>query len=439
MPFLLVLLACGHDPWVDSSTPGDSAPGAESWSLEARLDEVVGSLVWLSWVQPEAGSARVEWLDGESWVAGPAEELDAGPQERGVPGIPFGTDARLRVVLNDDCSEPTDVSTAPLPEGLAHASLTVDVEDAWDGSVAFALTSVVGMGHGGSHTVVLDRRGRVVWALASPEGWLTMQPRPGRDGTSLLVDHNSFYGSLDGGEASRVLRIDLAGSEREAWDTPGLHHAFAETADGLAWSATEGDGHDQLALLAWDGTRGTLWDCEPFMAELGVEQACQANGVSWDEVGERWLLSFFSTNSVVELDAAGEPTRWFGALPGAWELAVGSQGFHWQHDAQYTAAGTLLLSTHGSALNDEIVAREYRLDDEARQLAEIASLGEGLQAPYGGSVQRLASGHTLHGTGSGGRIREFDEDGALVWEIDLGAGTYLGKASALEELWALLP
>jgi hypothetical protein len=436
----LLLWACTPRPGGDSAGPPDSEPPGSSWGLEAHIDEVVGSLLRLRWEQPQADTVRAGWLDGETWALGPALELEAGMQETVLLGVPFDVQVQVRLEGLGGASEILSVGTGALPGELEHGAVLVGDGVIGAASPPWFLSSSVGMTQGESHSLILDRQGRIVWALASPEGRLTLQPRVARDGGAMLLDHNSFYGSLDGGTGSEVLRLAIDGTEQGRSATPGLHHGFAEAAGGgLAWGATDGGGHDTLELLDVEGSRRSLWDCEPFFASLGVTQACQNNGVATVE-GGGFLVSLFGTDSLVELDAEGQVTRWFGQLPGAWDFEPADSAFWFQHGAHYTEAGTLLLSSHRAGMSEQLVVREYQLDAHGERLIQLASFGDGdrLDASLGGSVQRLSSGATLHGTGDAGRIRLFDADGSLAWEAEL-PDSYLGRVSAIEDLYALLP
>ena len=440
-----LLLACTPDPGLDSR-PGDSGPPQPfAAGLEARLDDHIGSLVWLSWDQLGPGTPQVEWLDGETWIAGPAIEGGAGPKEQLVLGVPFGAEVALRVVTTTDggrwTSDEVAICTAALPEGLSHAAVLIQDEGGGDPDLGWIFTSSVGMSQGESWSLILDRAGRVVWALASPQGRLTLQPQIAADGRSLLVDHNSFYGSLDGGAASQVQRLSIDGAVLATYATPGLHHGFTATGDGsIAWGATHDTGYDSLEVLDPSGVQRTLWDCADLHAALGTDQACQNNGVAWNPASERFLLSFFTTESLVELGPDGEPQRWFGQLPGAWGFTSTGTVFRWQHGAHITADDTLLLSSHSSAIGDEVMVREYALDQGSQLLEQVWShgQGQGLDAPMGGDVHRLASDNTLHSTGSGGRIREITPAGEVVWDLSFPA-TYLGRTTPVEDLYALLP
>ncbi len=437
---LLLLLACTPDPGEDSEHPHDSGTRDHSWQLAAHPDPTVGSVIRLTWDQPRDDTVQVNWLDGLFWTEGPGEAREEGPQEALLLGVPYGASVELYLEGRQGRSETVSVTTDPLPEGLPQVDLLALDNAAEMASMAGVFTSSVGVTQGESWSIILDPRGRIVWALRSPDERLTLQPRTSRDGAALLIDHNSFYGSLDGGAASEVVGVTIDGAERARWATPGLHHGFAETDDGgIAWGATEGDGHDTVELIDAQGSQRQLWDCAPFFEGLGEAQACQNNGVSALDTGG-FLVSLFATNSLVEISADGEPVRWFGHLSGAWSFEPSDSAFWWQHGAQMTEVGTLLLSTHSSAMSDEIVVREYALDADSETLSQIWSHGTGerLEAELGGDVLRLPGGNTLHGTGSAGRVREITPEGELVWEIDL-EGTYLGRVSVIEDLYALSP
>ncbi len=436
-----LVLACR--PSADSVPPeGDTDALAFISSLDARLHDEIESLLWLSWEQAEAGTVHAEHsLDGETWVAGPTTSRDAGSQQQLVTGIPYGMQAQLRVVLDGVPSDAIEVQTGPLPDGLPTAEVLASDASAWSPALRYALTSSVGMDRAQGWTFILDREGRVVWALPSPVGRVTMQPRLARSGDALLIDHNSFYGAYDGGEDSQVVRVGLEGEVQATHPTPGLHHAFTELSDGrIAWGATDGDEHDSLQILEADGTQTSLWDCADFHESLAVSEACQSNGLSWHESSQRFLFSFFTTATVVEIDAEGATQRWFGQVPGGWGTEPESAAFWWQHSPHYTEAGTLLLSTRASALEDETVVREYSLDSGAEVLEQVWSFGDGqgVYAPLGGDTLRLPEGNTLHGFGSGGRVREITPAGNLVWEIQVEAGTYLGWVTPVRDLYALL-
>jgi hypothetical protein len=446
---LLTLLAarCGGD----DTGPDSDGPGWEpARGLALSLDERIGAFVHASWEQLEACEGSVaSRVVGEDWAAGPSASLAPGAQDRLVPGLPYGAEVELRLEL--DCggvawaSAPVELQTDPLPEGLPHAAVLSGDPERWDPSLRYLLTSIDSRQDAtdpeATWTVILDRQGRTVWALPTPAFRVTMSPRVGSDGRSLLIDHNSFWAIFDAGQASQVLRVDLQGEELERYDTPGLHHPFTELPDGgIAWGSADGM-TETLELLDPAGERSTLWSCLGFHQQVGSMLPCSANTVTWSEARQSFLVSFFSTDSVVELDSAGALQRWFGHLPGSWAFDPPDSAFYWQHGTNFTPDGTLLLSTADGEPGSETLAREYRLDEDSQTLVQVWSFGAG-QGIYGdelGEAWRLPGGNTLHNTGTAQRIREITPEGAVVWDLSWSRGSFVGRSEPIESLYDLLP
>ncbi len=436
-----------------SAPPDDTEPPLPPLEgLELRLHEEIESLVYASWQQLQPATVRVEFgSETLGWRQSPERELGIGAQEQILLGIPYEQAIEVRLVAEVDGetweSEPEPVTTGEQPTGVPTMEVLAVDEARLDPGVGFVLASIEEVNSFGlavaSWSFVFDRQGRVVWALESPQGRATIHARLSWDGTDLLIDHNSFYALFDGGAASQVARYDIDGSQLALYDTPGMHHPFTDTPDGdLVYLATA-ETYDSLVRVdTATGERQTLWACQPFQEGLGVEQYCTSNSVSWHEESGHFLVSFYSSDTVVEIDPeAGEATRWFGHLPGAWGFDPEDSAFWWQHGAHLTEAGTLLVSTRSAEEGEETLVREYALDEEARLLRQVWSFGEG-QGIYGevmGEAWRLGNGNTLHNYGSGTRVREVTPEGDLVWDVTFSSGTFLGRTTPIEDLWALAP
>jgi hypothetical protein len=153
-------------------------------------------------------------------------------------------------------------------------------------------------------------------------------------------------------------------------------------------------------------------------------------------------MSFYSFESLVEIDATtGVAERWFGHVDGSWAFDPPSSAFWWQHGGHWTDAGTLLTSSYLTQSGDEIVVREYEVDEANQTLREIATLGQGLGVfgAFMGEAHRLPNGNTLHNTGSDSRLREFTPDGTVVWELDWPGNNEIGRSTPISDLWMLAP
>jgi len=451
--FLIPLMGArchGDDtgPVPETGNPPDWEPAS---AVIVTVHPTIGSMLVVDWDLHEACEAQVAYrFDDEDWATSPDVSREAGAHEQILVGIPYAREVEIQLEL--DCaqgpwtSHSVQAETEPLPDGLPHGGLISAVDGAWDPSWAFILTSIDSRDDAArpddTWTVILDRAGRTVWALPTESFRITLAPRVAVDGASLLVDLDSFWAIFDAGEASQVLRVDLEGREIERFDTPGLHHPFTELPDGsIAWGAAAGM-TETIELLSPEGDQTTLWSCYGFHQQVGSMQPCSANTLNWSEQRGSYLISFFSTDTVVEVDGdSGENLRWFGHLPGSYAFEPEDSAFFWQHGTVFTDAGTLLVSTLNGEPGDESLVREYSLDDDSAVLEQIWTFGAG-EGIYGyemGEAWRLPNGNTMHNTGTAQRLREITPDGQVVWDLGWSRGSYIGRSEGIEDLYGLLP
>jgi hypothetical protein len=266
---LLLSLACtskggddsGGSPTEDggSTATGDGVGLSE---LSAAVDPLIGSMVRVSWTQAGPGEVALEYLLDGAWLAAPLQSREAGSHELLIPGIPFDHDTAVRASADGQLSEELSLRTAERPASIPELELLASDPGAFDSSVAYFLISINQAGtyyDGPWWTLIIDRQGRVVWALETPADYSTLWALPARDGRSLLIDHNSFWTLFDRAATSRIVRIGLDGSELEQFDTPGMGHAFVELPDGrIAWPGNV-EGDERLALVGGrEGPPGRL-------------------------------------------------------------------------------------------------------------------------------------------------------------------------------------
>jgi hypothetical protein len=249
-----------------------------------------------------------------------------------------------------------------------------------------------------------------------------------------------------GGVAGRTL--DPRRRRQQTYPTPFLHHAFTEHDDGaIVWLALD-DGYENETLERLDaaGVQSRIWSCQSqFYATIGQIGSCGTNGLYWDAAADRYLISSWAIDTVIEIDGAtGALNRYFGQLPGAWSFDPPESEFDWQHGPIYTDAGTLMVSSKRwdpEASRNETVAYEYALDEGAQTLREVWSFGKG-QGIYGafmGEVHRLPGGNTLHNYGEEARLREVTPDGEVVWEVWWEGDAHIGRSTPFADLYDLVP
>ncbi|MBN1334544.1 MAG: aryl-sulfate sulfotransferase [Deltaproteobacteria bacterium] len=452
------LAACGsgrvddttdsEDPVDDSAPTDDTGAPPEPLVVQASVHPVMTSIVVLEWTQEAPGSVQAEYsVDEDSWMRSPVYTMQAGPGRLLLLGIPFDTEVTWRLLTDGQAAtQDARIRTGACPSGLPDIDHVTGQADAWDPSIRWFLGSLApGGGSGGGArpwTFILDRQGRLVWANQTPSGRTTFSPQPSVDGSEILIDYNSWWGSFDGGARSQVARLDIEGTTLGTWDTPGLIHPFTQTGDGsIAWSAAQGGyaySGEVLALLDPSGASRTLFDCNAFSQGHGGSY-CGANTVWWNPENGHFLYSLYTLDTVIEVDAEGEPVRWFGHLPGSWSFSDPSSTFWWQHGTQYLDDGHLLVSTRRTESARETVIREYALDESDQSLVQIWSFGEGegVYAEILGEPRRLPNGNTLHNFGSTPRIREVSPEGDVVWDVSWDDSGTLGCTHVVPDLYAL--
>lgn len=438
----------------DSATDDDddvSYTEAQVEDVSWRSHDDIESLIYVSWTQLEDATAYVEYtFEDDQWHHSPPKQTDAGEHEQILLGIPYDMDLRFRVV-NDwgegpAFTEEYDAYTGYLPGGLPIPTLLASDPAAYEPTGRFLVSSINandGGWTGGDYwKFILDRQGRVVWALLTPQHHWTIFMRVSVDGNDLLWDQATFWPDMDQGAGSQVHRMKIDGSDVEVYSTPGLHHAFTELPDEtLVWgSATWWS--EELVKMEPGGAVESIWDCGDFHDSLGVYQQCQSNTVFWNEATDSFLYSFYTTNSVIEIDhQSGSAMRWWGHLPYAWDFDPPESAFWWQHGANITGDGTLLLSTYEDEYDSALVAREYEIDEANEVLHEVWSFGEGegVEGDTAGEAHRLPAGNTLHNYGEGCRMREVTPLGDVVWDVDWEGTKLQGRSVFVEDLYAFEP
>ncbi len=443
----IVLAGCPAD---DGPTPYTTAQVAdEAWELHGEI----GSLVTVTWSQLADAQGWVEYsFDAGQWLQTPAKHLEQGTHDQLLLGIPYDAVVTARVV-NDFgdgplAGEPFGAQTDPLPEGFPVPELLVADPALWEPSGRYLLGSINQYDGGWSSPAsdfwkfILDREGRVVWAWLTPDRNWTLFAGVSYDGDDLLWDEFTYWSAWDEGMGSQVHRVKIDGTPVETYSTPGGHHAFAELWDeSLVWGAANWSSE---SLMRRDprGVVSELWSCGEFLDTHGGANYCQSNTVIWDEPSDSFVYSFYSLETVVQVDhATGATLNHWGHTEGSWVFDPPESAFYWQHGAHFTEAGTLLTSSYVGNWDAELVVREYELDHDAQVLRQVWSFGEGegIVGDTAGEAHRLANGNTLHNFGSGCRVREITPDGQVVWDVDWSGTKLLGRTVFIDDLYALAP
>ncbi len=456
----------GSSPGSDTGTPEPDPIDVEvSW----RLHDTIRSLVYAEFELQAATTGFVEYsVDTDVWLQSPERDFVVGANEQLLLGVPYDHDVSIRLVVETDSgpwtSDVVVATTDVHPPAMPLPRLISSDETRWlpEGNYLFTSINESDGGWTGGHfwKQILDRQGRVVWALRTAGSKWTLWAETSYDGNDLMWDESTVWVFNDS-SPSTVVRAKIDGTIVETYEADGLHHAWDELADEtLIWGSYINFNEEHLLKLAPDGTRTTVWRCSEFEVEMlgRTGNSCHSNSWWWHEATDTYLVSFPSSagdvrDTVLHIDADGNTLDTWGRLS-TWSFAEPLTTFRYQHGVTFTDAGTLLVSTkldysdpfYQSSL-DTLAAREYSLDYGTRTLNEVWAFGadQGIGGNTAGEAHRLANGSTLHNYGSGARTREITADGTLVWDVmwqdgdAVGSGRLQGRSVFLEDLYDFAP
>ena len=458
--------------WTSTGTTGATWTEPQIAGASVRLHDTIESLVYVSWEQLAPATVWVEYsFDDGEWHSTPPVAVESEAVEQLVLGVPYDTAFTWQIVndfgeggLSGGASTST---TGALPVGLPPTEVVSGDEALWYPEGRYLYTSINeddGGWTGGTYwKFIIDRQGRVVWAMETAnENW-TIWVEVSYDGEDLMWDDASEW-NFASSEVSRVHRMKIDGTIVASYETEGLHHAWDELSDGtIVWGARIDSNEEWLIARHTDGSEETLWKCSEFEIEqLGhTGRSCHSNSWWWHEPSDTYLVSFPASsgdtqNTVAHLDSDGATLSAWGGIGGigGWTFEPESSTFDYQHGVTFTGDDTLLVSTqltpanpYYDRSNDVLAVREYELDYESQVLRQIWHFGEDLGIPgnYAGEAHRLPNGNTLHNFGTGARTREITPDGQLVWDIKWpdgnleGRGRLQGRSVFLEDLYDFAP
>ncbi len=446
----------------DGGSAGGSAILGDDFVSEVSVsvhDEVNTILVvtWDQLMSSDEVFLEFGFEDG-SVMTSRAKSGETGARRDVVLGVPGDTDVTIRIVNRrgdiDYQSRDYTGTTEPIPSGMPRPEVLA--YDSASASPDRFLFGAVEDSDGGCnnqscfyHTTfwlyIMDRQGRIVWYYADPASNATSSfQRVARDGEYIWIEKRPFGAGSERG----VLKMTLDWEYYEEIPVDGLSDCIDVTDDGsLLYDVTPAY---VLREMSRDGEIRDIWSCPE---HFGERFNCYSNTVNWDPFGDTVLLSFPYSNTVVQIDRqTGDVVGQYGEAPGSYSFEPSPWAFEFQHFANITPDGTLLVSSHlpGNPETDEPVAyehafEEFTIDRENQRLIQKWIYSEGPEwAMYKGMAIRLPNGNTLANYGTGGVIREItpDKETAFHVKFDVPTGDdffnkMVGHNVLVDDLYAL--
>ncbi|MES1188012.1 MAG: aryl-sulfate sulfotransferase [Myxococcales bacterium] len=453
------------------SVVGGAGSGEQFVSgVTVTVSKLVSTILIVTWTQTKA--ADQTWLEfsfaGSSVMTSRPQAGALGAHRDVVLGVPGSTAATVRVVSKlagvENKTNDYSGTTGAVPSGMPKPTVSM-----YDATLAspdrWLLGAVENSGtctddscyfNGKWWLYIIDRQGRVVWYYAdAASNDVSSFPHAARDGEYLFVEKRAF--STSGTPSVLKFTLDRE-TYNQAVQVPLLSDAVDMTDDGsLLYDTEERDrGNAELREMDRQGKVRTIWNCDDAFASV-PNFLCYSNTVTWDKPSDSVLLSFPEMDTVAQIDRkTGALMATYGAAAGSYAFSPAPWSFVWQHYANITPQGTLLVSSHLPKFTKDSPAgphqhafEEFEIDRANKRLVQKWVYGDAQAdgaewALSRGMALKLGNGNLLVNYGTGGVIRELTPDKKTVFLVKFdvsGANDYFGKLVGhnftLDDLYAL--
>jgi hypothetical protein len=422
------------------------------------------TILVVTWTQTRA--ADQTWLEftftGGSLMTSRAAVGAPGAHRDVVLGVPGATAITVRIVnqLGGVSYKTKDYQgmTGAIPTGMPKP--TVSMYDATLASPDRWLFGAVENSTGGCNNsscyytqvfwlYIIDRQGRVVWYYADAASNATSSfQRIARDGEYIWIEKRPFSGS----GTHSVLKMTLDRQYSQTVQVPNLSDCIDVTTDGSLLYDT--DPQWELHELTKAGANRTIWSCPTAM---GATFECYSNTVNWDTASNSIVMSFPTENTVVQIDRqTGTVIGKYGKASGSYTFDQPNWTFEFQHFANISSRGTLMVSSHLPGYGDgdsgtmmpvagKHSFQEWTIDRTNKKLIQKWIYSDGPEwAMYKGMVILLPNGNYLANYGTGGVIREITPDKKTVFYVKFDVPTgddffnkMVGNNVLIDDLYAL--
>jgi hypothetical protein len=420
----------------------------------------VNTILVVTWQQ--ITGAENTWLDftfeaGNVMTSRPKPGV-LGAHKDVVLGVPGETDVSVRIVnavggveyQTADYQGTTGAlpSGMPRPEVLAYDSALASPDRFMFGAVEDSRisgsSSVPQYYRSVFWTYIMDRKGRIVWYYSdAASSAISSFQRVARDGEYIWLEKTGHHTETP----DTVIKMTL---DREYYEEVSLEFTdcIDVTDDGSLLYDQEDPGI--LKELTRDGRTLEIFNCSE---HFGSDFDCYTNTVNWSPADDTVVLSYPRETTVVQVSRqTGEVVGQYGTAPGSYAFEPNTWTLEFQHFANISKDGTLMVSTHlpGNDDTEEPVANqhafaEFTIDRVNQRLVERWVYTEGPEwAMYKGMAIRLPNGNTLGNYGTGGFIREITPDKRTAFHVkfDVAGGDdffnkMVGHNVLIDDLYAL--
>ena len=419
------------------------------------VSPMVSTILIVTWTQAKAADqVFLEFsFAGSGLMTSRAVAGATGSHRDVVLGVPGATAVTVRIVSRqggvDYKTSDYQGTTGAIPSGMPLPTV-MTYEAALASSARYMFGTVENAGGcandscyfiGPYWVYIMDRQGRIVWYYSDPTtNAATSMPRIARDGEYIWIDK-----ARTGTRSVLKTTLDRT-TYTETVPVSGLSDSIDVTTDGSLIYDTNAE----LRELPRSGASRLIWSCR---ASLGAGYNCYSNTINWNPADDTILMSFPEPNTVRQINRqTGAVVATYGDAAGSYTFSPSTWSFEWQHYANITLDGTLLVSTHLSAFPDGSTAGanqhafvEFTIDRTNRQLVEKWSYIGAYWPLSRGMAMRLPNGNTLVNYGTGGVIQELTADKRIAFQVKFDSATpsndffnkMVGNNILIDDLYAL--
>lgn len=466
----LVLAACVHPPAGGEGPSGDTgfeelvdvegcADDPDFFSdISAALTEQ-STVLEVSWSTAEEARSYVVVAEDD----GVDETLRSGSTARGpdtehdilVRGLHANTAVHFKLAAQVGeelvCSDERVVETGGLPASLPTFERT---DGTGQGTEGYTLAPVITAQ--GSFASIFDSNGRLVWAWEREDTiWRTAMARAG-DGILVNMHASSLY------TKGAVSHVAFDGTVTELAAVRAAHTDFVELPDGnlavLGWVVQEFEHEGETRSILGDtvlevdgeGRVREVWNVfDHFTPDLeqrwedtmnvaeGVEDWSHANGFSYNEATDSYLVSVSGLHTVVAIDRVSGAQLWSLGEEGE-DFATESMAVHWPHSVYAMSDDRVLVfnrNDYEAQECSEVVI--FELDRVAGTAEEVLTYGgqDCLSVYFLGEARPLPDGGVQVIWTTSGRIDHIDADGTLRWSLQSALGAGIGFSDFTQTLY----
>jgi hypothetical protein len=304
---------------------------------------------------------------------------------------------------------------------------------------------------------VIDNTGRVVWYRSLAGTTLNIQAQPtGRYTTSPVVTDSTNpepweeYDALGNltrtfgcGHGFRPRFHDLiVEADHSYWimcdetRTMDLSSSGGASAALVTGTVIQHVGADKTVRFEWSAfDHFALTDIDSVSRSGALVNWTHGNAMDLDHQGGI-LISFRSLSEITRIDTVTGNVSWrMGGLANQFTFPGGLLPFTRQHGVRITAPDRIqLLDNLGEPAGSR--AEQYRFDESRREASLVRSFSAlpAVTALLGGTTQLGTDGRILVAYGNGNRVQEYDQSGAVAWQIEGDAG-YIFRAQRIHSLY----